>query len=133
MKYCDRMAEKVLRFQNKGKKPSDVATQLAQKLSTEGYKVQSNNTPSGIVMQATKADIPRDLIAADRAFTILVAGNPNDFTVNIGIGKLMQNLGVMAAETLLLSGLFLAVDVPEMLWTKHVEEGIAKNVTEVVG
>jgi hypothetical protein len=133
MKYCDRMAEKVLRFQNKGKKPSDVATQLAQKLSAEGYKVQSSNTPSGIVMQATKADIPRDLIAADRAFTILVAGNPNDFTVNIGIGKLMQNLGVMAAETLLLSGLFLAVDVPEMLWTKHVEEGIAKNVTEVVG
>ncbi|MCL5412368.1 MAG: hypothetical protein M1474_01870 [Candidatus Marsarchaeota archaeon] len=127
------MAEKVLRFQNKGKKPSDVATQLAQKLSAEGYKVQSSNTPSGIVMQATKADIPRDLIAADRAFTILVAGNPNDFTVNIGIGKLMQNLGVMAAETLLLSGLFLAVDVPEMLWTKHVEEGIAKNVTEVVG
>ena len=133
MKYCDRMAEKVLRFQNKGKKPSDVATQLAQKLSAEGYKVQSSSTPSGIVMQATKADIPRDLIAADRAFTILVAGNPNDFTVNIGIGKLMQNLGVMAAETLLLSGLFLAVDVPEMLWTKHVEEGIAKNVTEVVG
>ncbi len=133
MKYCDRMAEKVLRFQNKGKKPSDVATQLAQKLSAEGYKVQSSNTPIGIVMQATKADIPRDLIAADRAFTILVAGNPNDFTVNIGIGKLMQNLGVMAAETLLLSGLFLAVDVPEMLWTKHVEEGIAKNVTEVVG
>ncbi len=133
MKYCDRMAEKVLRFQNKGKKPSDVATQLAQKLSAEGYKVQSSSTPGGIVMQATKADIPRDLIAADRAFTILVAGNPNDFTVNIGIGKLMQNLGVMAAETLLLSGLFLAVDVPEMLWTKHVEEGIAKNVTEVVG
>jgi len=46
---------------------------------------------------------------------------PNDFTVHVGIGKLIQNLAVAAAEALLLSVLFLAVDVPEMLWTRHVE------------
>ena len=45
----------------------------------------------------------------------------------------MQNLAVAATETLLLSGLFLAVDDPEMLWTKHVENGLAKEITDIVG
>jgi hypothetical protein len=85
------------------------------------------------VIQAQKAGIMRDVVDADRAFTILIAGKPDDFTVHIGIGKFIQNLAVVAAETLLLSGLFLAVDVPEMLWTKHVENGIAKDITDIVG
>ena len=57
-------------------------------------------------------------------------GSPNDFfSINIGIGKLIQNLAVAAAETLLVTWLFLAVDVPEMLWTEHVEKGIVKEIT----
>jgi hypothetical protein len=40
---------------------------------------------------------------------------------------------VAAAETILLTWLFLAVDVPEMLWTRHVEGEIAKKITEIVG
>jgi hypothetical protein len=75
----------------------------------------------------------RDIITADRAFTILITGQPNDFSIHIGIGKLIQNLAVAAAETLLLTWLFLAVDVPEMLWTEHVEEGIVKEITQIVG
>ncbi len=63
----------------------------------------------------------------------MVAGQPDDFTVHIGIGKWVQNLAVTAAEVLLLSTLFLAVDVPEMLWTTHVENGIAKEITQIVG
>jgi hypothetical protein len=63
----------------------------------------------------------------------MVSGQPADFTVHIGIGKWVQNLAVTAAETILLSGLFLAVDVPEMLWTTHVEGGIAKQITQIVG
>ena len=53
--------------------------------------------------------------------------------MHIGIGKWVQNLAVTAAETILLSGLFLVVDVPEMLWTTHVEGGIAKQITQIVG
>jgi len=46
---------------------------------------------------------------------------------------LIQNLAVGAAEAVLLSWLFLAVDVPEMLWTRHVEGEIAKKITAIVG
>ena len=74
-----------------------------------------------------------DIITADRAFTMMIAGQPNDFTIRVGIGKWVQNIAVAAAEALLLSVLFLAIDVPEMLWTRHVEGEIIKEITQIVG
>ncbi|MGI0100277.1 MAG: hypothetical protein ACREBH_00940 [Candidatus Micrarchaeaceae archaeon] len=127
------MAEKILRFQGKKEDLSKLSQQIIQKLDLEGFKTQSNTAPTGIIIQAKKEGIMRDVIDADRAFTILIAGKPEDFAVHIGIGKFVQNLAVAAAETLLLSGLFLAVDVPEMLWAKHVENGLAKDITDIVG
>ncbi len=61
----------------------------------------------------------------------MVSGQPNDFTINIGIGKWIQNIAVAAVETLLISVLFLAVDVPEMLWTTHVEKEIIRKISDV--
>jgi hypothetical protein len=127
------VSEKVLHFQGKNKDLAQLAQQIVQQLQTEGYKVQSTTAPLGQVIQAQKAGILRDIITADRAFTITLSGQPNDFTVHVGIGKLIQNLAVAAAETLLLSALFLAVDVPEMLWTRHVENEIVKEITQMVG
>src|SRR5216684_1833512 len=126
------VSEKILRFQNRNRDLNQLAQQISQQLQTEGYKVQQKMAPLGTVIQAQKAGILRDIIAADRAFTIMISGQPNDFTVHIGIGKWIQNLAVTAVETLLLSILFLAVDVPEMLWTRHVEGGIAKEISQIV-
>jgi hypothetical protein len=127
------VSEKILHFQNKNKDPAQVAQQIEQQLKAEGYKTQSKVAPLGNIIQAQKAGILRDLIAADRCFTIVVSGQPNDFTVHIGIGKWVQNLAVAAVETLLLSVLFLAVDVPEMLWTTHVEGQLSKEIQSIVG
>lgn len=127
------VSEKVLRFQGKNKDLTQLSQQVVQQLQTEGYKVQSTTAPLGQVIQAQKAGILRDIITADRAFTIAISGQPNDFTVHVGIRKLIQNLAVAAAEALLLSALFLAVDVPEMLWTRHVEGEIIKEITRIVG
>jgi hypothetical protein len=127
------VSEKVVRFQGKNKDLSQLSQQIAQNLQNDGYKVQSATAPLGFVIQAQKAGILRDIITADRCFTIALSGQPNDFTVHIGIGKLIQNLAVAAVETLLLSVLFLAVDVPEMLWTVHVENEIVKKITQMVG
>jgi hypothetical protein len=127
------VSEKILRFQNKGKDPAQVAQQIEQQLKAEGYKTQSTVAPLGNIIQAQKAGILRDLVAADRCFTLVVSGQPDDFTVHIGIGKWVQNIAVVAVEALLLSVLFLAVDVPEMLWTTHVEGKMAKEIQSIVG
>ena len=127
------VSEKVLRFQGKNKDLSQLSQQIVQSLQNDGYKVQSTTAPLGFVIQAQKAGILRDIITADRCFTITISGQPNDFAVHIGIGKLIQNLAVAAVEAILLSTLFLAVDVPEMLWTVHVENEIVKKITQMVG
>ncbi len=126
-------SEKVMRFQGKNKDLTQLSQQIVQKLSTEGYKTQSATAPLGIIIQAQKAGVLRGIIDANRAFTILIAGQPNDFTIHVGIGKLIQNLAVAAVETILVTWLFLAVDVPEMLWTREVEKTIIKDITQIVG
>jgi hypothetical protein len=133
MRISGMVSEKVLHFQGKNKDLTQLSQQIVQQLQTDGYKVQSTTAPLGQVIQAQKAGILRDIITADRCFTITVSGQPNDFSVHIGIGKWIQNLAVAAAEALLLSVLFLAVDVPEMLWTRHVEGEIANKITQLVG
>lgn len=86
----------------------------------------------GTVIQAQKAGILRDIITADRCFTILSSGQPNDFTIHVGIGRWVQNIAVAAIETLFISVLFLAVDIPEMLWTNEVEKQIVREIDLVV-
>lgn len=128
------VSEKIVRFQNKGKDLNQLAQQIITMLNQDGYKTQiTSNSPIGIIIQATKAGILRDIITADRAFTIMITGQPNDFAIHIGIGKFIQNIAVIAVEALLLSALFLAIDIPEMLWTRHVEDEILKRITQMIG
>lgn len=113
------VAEKVLQFQGKNVNLEGLSQQIVHYLQSDGYKTQTTTASLGIVIQAQKAGIMRDIITADRAFTIMITGQPNDFAVHIGIGKWIQNIAVAAAEALLLFVLFLEMDVPEILWTHH--------------
>jgi hypothetical protein len=126
------VAEKTLRFQGKNWNLEELASRIVNQLGFDGYKTQQKTVPVGIIIQAQKAGILRDIITADRAFTIMISGQPSDFTVHLGIGKWVQNIAVAAVETILLTWLFLAVDVPEMLWTVHVENGIAKEISQII-
>ena len=124
------VSEKIVRFQNKNLNQS--AQQIVTMPEGDGYKIQmTSSSPVGTIIQAKKAGILSDIITVDRVFTILISGDPNNFAINIGIGKWIQNIAVAAAETLL-SALFLAVDIPEMLWTVHVENEILKKITKMV-
>jgi hypothetical protein len=125
------VAEKTLRFQDNNWNLDELSNQIMQQLQADGYKTQLKTVPMGTIIQAQKAGILRDIITADRAFTIMVSGQPNDFTVHVGIGKWVQNIAVAAVETLLISVLFLAVDVPEMLWTTHVEKEVIRKISDI--
>ena len=127
------VAEKNMRFQGKNKDLDQLAQQIEQQHKVEGYKTQSTKAPLGNIIQAQKAGILRDIVAADRAFSIVVAGAPDDFSVHIGIGKWLQNAGVAVVESLIFSPLVFVVDGGEVLWTTHVESGLAKQITQIIG
>ncbi len=125
------VSEKIIRIQGKKRDLDTLSQDIVQQLTSEGYKTQSTKAPLGRIIQAKKAGILRDIITADRAFSILITGQPDDFTIHVGIGRWIQNITVAAVETIFLSWLFLAVDVPEMLWTVHVENTILKEIKEI--
>ena len=108
--------------------------QIEAYLTDDKFKVQSSvPSPHGIVIQAHKGGWLSSIITADRALTIMISGDPNDFTVRVGIGRWLKHLGITAAEALLLTELFLLVDVPETLWNFEIENKIAKKIDSLVG
>lgn len=128
------ISEKVLHFQKKGTNLDDLRQKIDGYLKSEGFTVQSS-APSnqGTVLQAKKGGFLRGVVDADRALTIMISGDPDDFTVRIGIGKWLEHLGVAAIETLLISDLFLVIDVAETAWNFEIEDKLAKQIESLVG
>ena len=128
------IGEKELRYQGKSTDLNELQGKIESYLKDEGFTVQTS-APSdqGTVVQAKKGGFLSGVIAADRALTIAITGDPNDFTVKIGIGKWLEHLGVTAAEVLLLSPLFVLVDVPEMAWNLEIENKLAQQIETFVG
>lgn len=128
------IGEKVEHFQNKNTDLDALRDKIDGYLKGQGFEVQSSKPSShGTLLQARKGGFMSEVITADRALNILIDGAPDDFTVRLGIGKWAQHLGVMAMETMLLSGIFLFIDVPEMLWTTHIENELAVQIESFVG
>ncbi|HLX19473.1 MAG TPA: hypothetical protein VKR23_04925 [Gaiellaceae bacterium] len=128
------IGEKELHFQGKGTDLPGLQAKIGSQLESQGFKVQTSPPGTdGYAIQATKGGFLDKIIDADRALSILISGDPNDFTVKIGIGKWLQHLGIAAAETLLLSDLFLVVDVAESAWNLEIESKLAKQIETMVG
>jgi hypothetical protein len=128
------IGEKEERFQGKGKDPSAVQSHIEEYLKTDGFTVQTSSpSEQGVVIQAKKGGFLRGVVDADRAMTITIKGSPDDFTLHIGIGKWLEHLGVAAIETLLISELFLVVDVAESAWNLEIEDKLVKDLKTFVG
>jgi hypothetical protein len=128
------LGDKTLHFQGKDTDLSALASRTAEYLKSDGFTVQTS-APStqGTALQAKKGGFLRDVVDADRALSITISGDPADFTVRIGIGKWLEHLGVAAVETLLLSDLFLVVDVADSAWNFEVEDKVVKQIKSFVG
>jgi hypothetical protein len=128
------IGEKVEHFQGKGTDLGALQSHIEEYLKKDGFTVQSS-APSaqGVVVQAKKGGFLRAVVDADRAMTITITGSPADFTVRIGIGKWLEHLATAAIETLLLSELFLVVDVAESAWNVEIENKLGQDIKSFIG
>jgi len=128
------IGERVLHFQDKHVDLSDLESKIEEYLKSDGFTTQrSADSDHGTVIQAKKGKFLAAVIDADRALSILVSGSTDDCVVRIGIGKWLQHLGTAVVETLLLSDLFLLVDVAESAWNLEIEEKLVKQIQSFVG
>jgi hypothetical protein len=128
------IGERVLQFQNKAVDLAELQSKIEGYLKSDGFTV-STATPSdhGLVIQARKGNFLAAFIAADRAMTVTITGTPDDCVVRVGIGKWLEHLGTAVIETLLLSELFLYVDVAETAWNFEIEDKLIKQIKSIVG
>jgi hypothetical protein len=128
------IGDKQEQFQGKGTDLKALQSHIEEYLKADRFTVQTS-APSadGVVIQARKGGWLAGIVDADRAMTITISGTPADFTVRIGIGKWLQHLGVAALETLLISDLFLVVDVAESAWNIEIEDKLVKDIKAFVG
>ncbi|MGA2286686.1 MAG: hypothetical protein ABSG55_10510 [Dehalococcoidia bacterium] len=127
------IGESVKHYEGKNVDLEALKNKIVEYLQQEGFQVQSSPaSPHGTVVQAKKGNWLTAIIAADRALTVLLDGEPNNFLVRIGIGKWLEHLGVTAIESLLITPLFMIVDVPETLWNFEIEGKISKQIDTLV-
>jgi hypothetical protein len=127
------IGDKTVNYQGKNTDLSALNDSIVSYLKTDGFKIQAPKlSTGGYLIQAQKGGFLSDIISAERALNITIQGQPNDFNIRFGIGKWIQNAGVTIVETALLSPLFLPLDVAEMSWTVHVENGVIKTVDSIV-
>lgn len=128
------LGEKEEHYEGKGTELSALQSHIEEYLKKDGFTTQTS-APSdeGTVIQAKKGGFLREVVAADRALTITIKGAPNDFTVHYGIGKWLEHLGVAVIETLLLSELFLVVDMADSLWNVEIENKLMADVKAFIG
>jgi len=128
------IGEKVLQFKDKHVDLAALQSKIEDYLNSDGFTVQTSvQSDHGNVIQAKKGGYLAAVIAADRALTVLVSGSPDDCLVRVGIGKWLQHLATAALETLLLSDLFLVVDVAESAWNIEIEDKLVKEIDSFVG
>jgi hypothetical protein len=126
-------ASKEMKYENRNVDLSKLRADIVGYLQTDGFKVQQpKQSESRMLIQAQKGGFLKELISAERALNIMIDGTPNDITIRIGIGKWIQNIAVTAVETLLITELFLPLDVAEMVWNLNVENKVAKRIDEMV-
>ncbi len=127
------IGDKQEHFQDKGTDLKALQSHIEEYLKADSFTVQTS-APSadGVVIQARKGGWLAGVIDADRAMTITITGSPADFTVRIGIGKWLQHLGVAAIETLLISDLFLVVDLAESAWNIEIEDKLVKDIRSFI-
>ncbi len=108
---------------------NEIATNFSTYLQTTGWKVQSNVQGDNAIIQAQKGGILRDLVASDRALTFVLKDFQNgQMNVHVGVANMMKNIGIAAIETLLLSEIFIFVDIPEMLFNEHIEKTLLEQL-----
>src|ERR1022692_3320724 len=128
------LADKTVRYQGRNTNLEGLRDNIVRYLQDDGFKAQVGGpNQMGMLIQAQKGGFLRELITAERSLNILIQGEPNNFTVRVGIGKWVQNIAVATVEILLISELFLPLDVGEMLWNVEVEKKVVKKIDELVG
>ncbi len=98
----------------------------------QGYQVQSNKNEGSWFIQAQKTEAWRKAVGASRAFNVLIQGQPNDFSVEVGTGEWASNLTAAGVGAVLTGGVSLIGSGIAAGWSKKIEADIWSFIEQKV-
>ena len=87
----------------------------------EGFRTQSLKHPQGYIVQAKKGGIFRTILAANRAYTIIIEGSPSNFKIRIGVADWLKGLKNEVTEPFFTNPMMAYLEIPEALWSYELE------------
>lgn len=122
------MKQATREYMNKNVDLNGVALVSEHFFSEEGFKTQIVKDTGGYLVQATKGGVYRTILAPDRAFTVLIDGEPNRFEVRVGVAEWSQNPSGDLVKSFLLTPCVSFKEIPEALWAFETEHNFWHNL-----
>lgn len=94
---------------------------ITQFFREENFRVQNAMHPRGFLIQAQKGGILRTLLSTDKAFTLVIEGEPSDFRIKVGVAEWLKGPGDAKVEQFFRSPMIAYSEVPEALWSYEIE------------
>lgn len=97
-----------------------------------GYIVESDSTDGAWIVQAKKEETWRKALGAARAFRVLITGEPNNFSVEVGTGNWTSNLAAGGVAAVLTGGASIIGSGLATGWSKKIESDIMTYIDNKV-
>ncbi len=125
------VSDKTTRYANRNISPVKLSEWIIEYLKQDGYETQKAEGYLEFIIQARKESILQDLTMVDRCLTILILGQPDDFTIRIGIGRWFQGNLEKGTVASIMNLVFVKVDIPAAIWNENFEN-IIKNIDSII-
>ena len=126
------LGDKEEHFAGKGTEISALQSHIEDYLKKDGFTIQTTRPRPRNGHPGEEGRLPSRSRRGRPGATVTITGRPNDFTLRFGIGKWLEHLGVAAFETLLLSELFVPIDIADTLWNLEIEDKLIADIKKYV-
>lgn len=117
-----------LRFDAKNVDLNVLVENIEKWFKNKKFVTQVLQAESKWLIQATKQSIWRTITASARAYSVRVDGSPNEFTIEIGVGKWINNTASLAIITVLSGTILLPFCGTATIWSKKISRDLKNYI-----
>ena len=128
--WAKRAEPVLLHYEKKNVNLTALVTNIEKWFKERNFTTQTLQAQSKWLIQGTKQGIWRSITASARAYSIRIDGSPDDFKIEIGVGKWINNTTSLAIITILSGTLLLPFCGAAALWSKKISRDL-KNYIEL--
>jgi hypothetical protein len=111
---------------------NDLESNLKNWLIEKGFDVQSCRTETTSLIQAKKSSALRSAFGGARTFSVLIMTSYSQTTIEIKVGKWIQNLEAVGVDTLVTGSLSLVGSDIAAGWTKKIESDLWEYLDRLI-